>query len=62
VEASELPCSFGAFVAGHRGISVGEAEELIAHWVETYEPRATQAHLLPTETDHDRAGSLRNCA
>jgi hypothetical protein len=61
VEASELPCSLGAFVAMRRGISIEEAEELIAHWVETYEPRAVQAHLPPTEAGHDRADSLRNC-
>jgi hypothetical protein len=62
VEASELPCSLDAFVARHRGISIGEAEALIAHWVQTYEPRATHADLLPIEAHHDQAFSLRDCA
>ena len=63
VEASEPPCNFSAFVAGRRGLSIDEAQELIAHWLAAYEPHARQAQPLPAEADHDRdPGSLRNCA
>ena len=62
-QPSELPCSFSAFVGVRRGISVREAEQLIEHWFESYQPCARQAHFLPTETDDDREpGSLRICA
>jgi hypothetical protein len=53
VDSSELPCSFSAFVAGRRGISVGDAEQLIAHWLEAYEPRARHTPPRSSEGDHD---------
>jgi hypothetical protein len=39
------PCSFTAFVAEHHGVSVREAEQLIEHWLETYEPRTDKPDL-----------------
>src|SRR6185369_2606756 len=60
---SELPCSFSSFVAARRGISVHDAEKLIEHWLETYEPCVRPAHSLPTETgDAREPGTLPICA
>jgi hypothetical protein len=59
----EPHCTFSAFVAEHRGIGMHEAEQLIEHWLETYEPITRPAPFLPTETDDDRDPSyLRICA
>jgi hypothetical protein len=60
---SELPFSLSSFIAERRGISEREAEELLAHWLETYESRSHSTHPAPAEADYERdASSLRICA
>lgn len=62
-EPSEQPCGFTTFVARRRGIGLRDAEQLIEHWLETYEPTTPHPLFLSTETNDDRdTGRLRNCA
>jgi hypothetical protein len=42
-EVEDLPLDFARFVAGRHGLDITQASDLIADWVQYYEP--TQSHL-----------------
>ena len=54
METLDLPCDFTEFLARRGGLSLVQAEERLATWLEHYQPLVRRFSSIATEDDNAR--------